>query len=398
MSNKPDFDKITKSDLEQPERLKHLYAEAVRRGFWQNTERAVLEFFAFAEKALADDTYGTPGRLFYALIKQKNHKYITDEHEKRAEGKMPGYERSELVAVADGNLRLPVFDTEEIEQVLIGRDIGYHHGVMVQCFLPQLRPKEGVTTHRLDHGRASLLINAGMLANPAQQNVFKTCLVPWGPKARLIIPYINKQAVVTKSPTIDLGASLRNFMTSVGVPVGGRNGRAITSQIENIAAAQFVLGEWENDRATTKRAAVSNEITFWLERDADQATFWNPEMVLSPEYYQSILERPVPVDMRHLTALQSSPRRMDLYGWFSYRLPQIRKGKTVRIPLQLLAPIFAPNIKTPRLFKHRLKADLKAIAAVYSDFSIELDRDLLLLRKSPPPVRRARSQAVLKAI
>lgn len=271
---------------------------------------------------------------------------------------------------------------------------------MVQCFLPQLRPKPGVTTHRLDHGRASLLIKAGELAHPEKQNVFKSCVVPWGAKARLIIPYINRQAVVKNSPVIDLGTSLRDFMTSVGVPVGGRNGRAITNQIENIAAAQFILGEWDEHGATTKRSSVSNEITFWLERDASQVVFWNPEMVLSPEYFQSILERPVPVDMGHLTALQGSPRRMDLYGWFAYRLPQIRKGKTVRIPLRLLQPIFAPGIQSRlRLFKQRLKSDLKAIHAVYPHFSLTLEGDMLILRKSPPPVPlRPRSVAVLKAI
>ena len=95
----------------------------------------------------------------------------------------------------------------------MGRDIGYHHSVMVQCFLPQARPKDGVTSHQLRHGRASLLIEAGKIADPDREHEFKLCQVPWGAHSRLIIPYINKQAVVTKSPVIDLGTSLRDFMT-----------------------------------------------------------------------------------------------------------------------------------------------------------------------------------------
>ena len=392
---KPNFDKIEPYDLQRPERLKELYIEAVRRGFWLNTEAAALNFFAFAEKALADDKYGTPGKLFYALIKQKNFDYITDGQEDRARAKLTSYERSELVDAAGSNTGLVAPANDEIQNILVGRNIGYHHSVMVQCFLPQARPKDGVTSHQLRHGRASLLIEAGKIADPDREHEFKLCQVPWGAHSRLIIPYINKQAVVTKSPVIDLGTSLRDFMASVGVPVSGQNGRAMTAQIENIAAAQFLLGEWDGDRTTTKAARVSNQISFWLERDENQATFWNPEMVLSPEYYQSILERPVPLDMAHLNALRRSPRRMDLYGWFSYRLPQIRGHQPLRLKLDTLQAIFAPEINTPRLFKRRLITDLKAIAEVYSHFKIDLQGDILLLWHSPSPVPRARSLAVV---
>ena len=80
----PDFDNINAADLSDDDRLKALYLEAVRRKFWPNNVRAVLEFFCFAEKALHDDKQGTPGKLFYALIKRKNAAFITQESESRA--------------------------------------------------------------------------------------------------------------------------------------------------------------------------------------------------------------------------------------------------------------------------------------------------------------------------
>ena len=59
----------------------------------------------------------------------------------------------------------------------------------------------------------------------------------------------------------------------------------------------------------------------------------------------------------------------------------------MRVPyLRDLRPIFAPDIHSPKLFKQRLGQDLKAIAKVYRDFDIEIEGDLLLLRKSAPPV------------
>ena len=117
---KPNFDKIEPYDLQRPERLKELYIEAVRRGFWLNTEAAALNFFAFAEKALADDKYGTPGKLFYALIKQKNFYHITDGQEDRARAKLTSYERSELVDAAGSNTGLVAPANDEIQNILRG--------------------------------------------------------------------------------------------------------------------------------------------------------------------------------------------------------------------------------------------------------------------------------------
>ena len=38
---KPNFDRIDLYDLQRPERLRELYIEAVRRGFWPNSEAAL---------------------------------------------------------------------------------------------------------------------------------------------------------------------------------------------------------------------------------------------------------------------------------------------------------------------------------------------------------------------
>ena len=76
-TQEPDLDAITQHDLRDDERLKTLYVEAVRRGFWRNNTRDALEFFCLAEKALHDDAQQTPGKLFYALIKQKSREFVT---------------------------------------------------------------------------------------------------------------------------------------------------------------------------------------------------------------------------------------------------------------------------------------------------------------------------------
>ena len=109
---------------------------------------------------------------------------------------------------------------------LFGRDIGYHHGVMMQCFMPQKRLPEGQTTFQSIRGRSSLLVRAGLLGDVNEVHRFVQCGVPFGAKAQSIMPYIVGDAVQRRTPVIDMGRSLRRFMEMVRVPIGGRRSGA----------------------------------------------------------------------------------------------------------------------------------------------------------------------------
>lgn len=132
--------------------------------------------------------------------------------------------------------------------------------------------------------------------------------------------------------------------------------------------------------------AVWHKVSFWLERDPQQHVLWSPLLVLSDAYYDVLSERPMPIDLDHLGQLTRRVRAMDIYSWLSYRLPLIRRGKTVRIPMTHLQEIFGRGIASKDKFTQQFKFDLKLISEVYRDFDIELQKGLLVVRNSPPPV------------
>ena len=109
-------------------------------GSGHNNARDALEFFCLAEKALRDDSQQTPGKLFYALIKQKSREFVTQEIENRALLRLPSHERQALVDRAARSSALPAPVPKDVQETLFGRDVGYHHGIMAQCFLPQKPP------------------------------------------------------------------------------------------------------------------------------------------------------------------------------------------------------------------------------------------------------------------
>ena len=414
------FASISAADLRSDDRLEELYVEAVRRGWWQLGNAHVLEFWCLAEKAVQDDTQGTPGKLFHALVRDNAVSRVTDGQEQRAQRRMPSEAREALVLRAgeargaarsskgtvpggedlvdmardrerrgESDMAGPVF-SESTEVAMFGApSVGYQHSVMMMCFLPQKRPASGERKYVVRHGKAALQVSAGDLANPEEWGDFKECALPFGSRARLILPYINAFAVRGRTREVDLGDSLRQFLGRLGMTVDGRRGREVTEQVEAIAAAEIRLGVWNEDRVVTKYGRVADAVSFWLEKDADQRTLWQPAMWLSKEYYDVLIERPVPVDMGHLTQLTRSPRRMDLYSWLTYRTSGIGEGRQVRIKLSDLQPVFAPDIESrERLFKQRLRQDLAAVGKVYSGFKVSMEGDVLVLERSPPPVER----------
>ena len=400
---------VEASDLKSDERLAELYVEAVARGFWPNGNKAVLEFWCLAEKALQDDRRGTPGRLFHGLVKAKDLDRVTDGQEQRALERMPGDAREALALRAAALVRRAVavpgsgggasdrHGGEEEDLFGGGPGLGFLHSVMMMCFLPQKRLPPAQREYVMRHGRAALGIEAGRLANPDRVGEFRRCIVPFGSRARMIVPYVNAYAIRHRTREVDMGRSLRQFLARLGLSFDGRRGGEVAEQVEAVAAAQIVLGRWRDERAVTTSGRVADVVTFWMERDPAERLIWEPSMWLSQAYFDVLAERPVPVDMRHLAKLTHSPRRMDLYAWLSYRTARIPTGRSVRVRAESLRAVFGPDIGTPRLFRQRLAGDLKAVAAVYAGFRARLEGDVLVLRRSRPPVDRGGMADVVSA-
>ena len=384
-----DVGHITKADLQDDRQFAWLFREFVRRRWWQNDYRQFLEFASYAEKALDEDSLETPGRLFASLIKHDERR-ITQDQEDRAKARFPTGRIEEIVQwVKDTDPeRNALKDREETSSsLLVERNIGFLPAAAVQCFFPQKRLPDGVREWTVSHGNTTLEVSAGRIAVRGNPQKMRTANVPHGRLARILFAYVIGQAVKTKSPNIDMGTSLRNFMTRLGIAIDGRAGKKLTDAVEDLAAASFILGQWGDGVVRTEYARVVKQVSFWLQPNDGQRTFWTPELTLSHDFHAQVQAHQVPIDMNHLAQLRS-PRRMDLYTFLGYRTGLIPRRRAVRIPLWELQPILAPDISESRAFKRRLREDLRAIAKIYPHFNAEILADFLVLRWSPSPIPR----------
>lgn len=266
------------------------------------------------------------------------------------------------------------------------RDIVYTHPLFMQCFLPVRHNARNDQSWKMENGKASVLIRAGVLLDPDQPGVFKQCSVPAGPKGRLLMAYINDYILRHRTRVIPLGDSLRKGMALVGVPIGGKNAKELQREIENLATAEIVLGTWNaKGNAHQNQAKVASDISFWSDRDNNQSSLWQSEMTVSAEYYQAIMNGGMaPAYWPAMIGLQHNARAMDIHSFLVYRLHTPLK-RSVKLDPKDLHALFGQDIALLRDFWVRFQPALLAAHKWYPTARIELikNRGGLLLRNSP---------------
>lgn len=294
-------------------------------------------------------------------------------------------EPSQVAAVATKSKRPSGPPPGFFEHAIHPEDIGYTHPIFIQCFMPVRHNPNNEQRWQVDNGRASLVIRAGELVKPGEIGIFKKCTVPAGSKARLLNAYITNYALLHRTRTIPLGESLREGMEKIGVQVGGKNGRELQRELENLASAQIVLGTWTGTKADQRQAHIASDLSYWAERDERQRTIWQSEMTLSAAYYEALRSRPMaPVYWPAMLDLQHNPRAMDIHSYLVYRL-RTPLTKPVTLSVEELHSLFGKDVASRRGFWQKFRFSLELAHKWYPTAIVEMlpKGQGLTLRNSP---------------
>lgn len=272
-------------------------------------------------------------------------------------------------------------------------DIAFTHSVFAQCFFPLRKLRNNAKRYEIRHGRASLLVKAGDLINPETKE-YEEQDVPHGAAARIVMAHIHNHIIRSSSldeaQEIPMGESLRNFFQNHRLTYGGKNGKQIRKQINNIAAAHISIGLWNDNQVKQVNVpTLAEEIDFWFEKDDRQRSLWQPTMLLNRRYVETIRERKVPLDMRALIGLYETPRAMDIFTWLSYRLPTVRSGKGVFVPYygeNGLHGVFGKTVQDRYKFKQVFQEALREAHKFYPDARLSFEDKGIRLFSSPSPI------------
>jgi hypothetical protein len=133
---------------------------------------------------------------------------------------------------------------------------------------------------------------------------------------------------------------------------------------------------------------VKSARLWWDPKQPDQPTLWRSSITLTQEFFEEVIRRPVPLDMRALKALarERSPLAIDIYTWLTYRMSYLRDETTV--PWELLELQFGGGYRLTRQFKAKFLERLRLVGEVYPQARVAPAEQGLILRPSPTHVAR----------
>jgi hypothetical protein len=256
----------------------------------------------------------------------------------------------------------------------------FQHTVFCQTGLPYRNPGEAVRLWQRSQGAANLEIEAGRAFHPGER-----C---FGPKPRLILVYLNAEAIRTGSPVVEVEDSLTAFVCRIGLSRDGRSIRTVKDQLSRLSAAEIRLAVTYGEAQTRQvNAHIVGEFDLWFPKNERQRVLWPSTVTLDPRYFESLQRHAVPLDERAIASLSHTAMGLDLYCWLAQRLHRINPGKHAFITWAALRDQFGWHYGQMYKFRQVFRDTLLMVLSQYRAARIELDDRGMTLRHSPSPVK-----------
>lgn len=257
--------------------------------------------------------------------------------------------------------------------------IGISHAGFALTSLPHKETREPVWKREGHH--ITLLVESGRDRRASFVGI------PFGSKARMILLYLQTQAIRTSSREVELGPSMRFWMNAMGIATtGGMTYKLVTKQAQRIAACRLTFFTHYDDLELRQNGAfVDSEMSLFGTADGRQQLLWQESVTLNEHFFRSLREHPVPVRESALRHISGSSLAIDIYIWLAYRLHSLSKPTAIGWPA--IHAQFGAGFKLMRQIKPTFLEALRLALAVYPEARVDTDpKTGLVLHPSRPPV------------
>ena len=208
--------------------------------------------------------------------------------------------------------------------------------------------------------------------------------VPYGSRARLILLFLQSEALRTNSREIELGRSLRAWLSRLGIPIGGKSFKDVREQAERISRCRLSFHVQAAGRAGLVNQNIVDTAMFMGADDPAQGSLFVDTVKLSESFFEQLKRHPVPIEESAIKALSNNSMALDVYCWLTYRLHVLQSPKP--ITWKALQSQFGNGYRGLHHFKPRFLENLNLACAVYPGANVEVDERGLTLKPSRPPV------------
>ena len=259
-------------------------------------------------------------------------------------------------------------------------DLGFMGRMMALCSLPRSNPGNRHQYKRVN-GPFKLVMVAG-----ADNKL------PFGNLPRLLLAWVCTEAVRTGSRELVLGRSLSEFMRTLGVySSSGEKHTRLRNQMKRLFGCTVsMIYENERGEARVSSLVADRTVFWWSEGKPDQSSLWESKIRLGEDFFNEIINHPVPLNLNTLNALKRSPLGLDLYLWLVYRTFTLRAP--LRLTWRLLYGQFgahpdkASDKFIVRNFRTKCLRELKKIKIAWPGLNYATAKGVLILHPSTPAI------------
>ena len=269
-------------------------------------------------------------------------------------------------------------------------DMGFMTRLLTLCSLPRTDPGS-----RLQYLRQNGPYTLAMIAGANNK-------LPFGNIPRLLLAWVCTEASADTESRRELNLS-RPFASVVHAAVGNdfqqrRNSgdrTRLKNQMDRLFSShvQFVYETAGHKKMASSSRSDRMEL-WWDYHQPEQDTLWMSRIRLGEDFYNEIVEHPIPLDMNILKKLRRSSLGLDLYMWLSYKTYRLYtlKQKPEKLAWERLYVQFAadPSKVNDQYainnFRKDIIRELKKLKLSWRTLDYATPKGCLEIRPCPPSI------------
>jgi hypothetical protein len=281
---------------------------------------------------------------------------------------------------------LLAFDAEPVHAALRylsdeDSTLGFTYSGWAHCILPHRAIAAG-EAWQVVSDRMRLVVEPGL--KPGPNDTLLPMGVPYGAMARLILIYLQSEALRTGSREIALGSNMTAWMRRIGVPDGGKSRRNVLDQADRLSRCRmsFHMTGQGGGQGLVQQNIVDRAL--FIQEGGRQGSLSLETTKLSEGFFEQLQRHPVPLEEAAIRALSNNSAALDVYIWLAYRLRSLKAGKF--ITWAALKAQFGQSYGQLRHFKAKFPPVLEMALAVYPSARLDYGDAGVTLHPSSSPV------------
>jgi hypothetical protein len=226
--------------------------------------------------------------------------------------------------------------------------------------------------------------NITLLLESGYDRAGKSVGVPYGSYARFILLFLQSQAIRTGSREIELGRSMRVWLGTMGLSIGGTTYRMVAEQAKRISNCRLQFYADRGGKELMRHGGFVDGSISMTGVSSDQPSLWQDRVVLNEEFYRALRDHPVPLSENALKAIGPRSMVIDVYIWLAYRLHALTRD--IEVSWVALHAQFGAGFQLLRKFRAHFIECLDLAMAAYPDARVSINERGITLMPSRPAI------------